>query len=391
ELQDLTGYIAREKEAVQNVGGQISFIGEVVYSSTSLLNQYFSILTPQTESYLSKLRETYNVEFILEQIELFKKKKVLVVRETIIDEYIFCQPLGIANKATCVNAQYKDTELHLGGAAGIVKHLDEFCKEVSFVTSMDLEGEYPSFVKKKLGPNIQTKFFTLSQSYVVKKRFLTLGNQQNNQIFEMTHTNSNQTTTDTNTEQSIFKYLEQVSQNYDLIIVADYGYNFINAKLAKFLCQLDNYLSVSAQTNSYNLGSNLLTKYSKADYICADEPEIRLALGMASANTKDLIPQLSKKLNCPKISITLGDQGSFNWSQKNGFFKSTAFTTEVVDATGASSAYFGVSSLCAHSELEPRLIGFIGNCVGAMMVRTLGHRQYVSPNTLSRFVTALLK
>ena len=50
----------------------------------------------------------------------------------------------------------------------------------------------------------------------------------------------------------------------------------------KNIIKKSKYLAINCQTNSANLGFNLITKYPKSDYICIDEPELRLA---ASNNT----------------------------------------------------------------------------------------------------------
>ena len=70
--------------------------------------------------------------------------------------------------------------------------------------------------------------------------------------------------------------------------------------------------AINCQTNSANLGFNLITKYPKADFICIDEPELRLA----SSNNNDLIEkivkeQIIKKVKCKNITITRGRNGSF--------------------------------------------------------------------------------
>ena len=62
--------------------------------------------------------------------------------------------------------------------------------------------------------------------------------------------------------------------------------------------QKSKFLSINCQTNSANLGFNLITKYPVSDFICIDEPELRLA---ASDNTSEIIDivskQITKKLN----------------------------------------------------------------------------------------------
>ena len=50
--------------------------------------------------YLAELKQFYSIECGLELIELFKEKEVLVIGNIIVDEYIFCQLIGIANKSS---------------------------------------------------------------------------------------------------------------------------------------------------------------------------------------------------------------------------------------------------------------------------------------------------
>jgi len=389
DLKDLTGHITAEKKAVEVVGGEIAFVGETIFSSTTLLNEYFSILTPQTKAYLANLKQSYSVEYILEQIKLFENKKVLVIGDTIIDEYVFCEPIGIANKVACIDAKYLSKELQLGGAAGIANHLAQFCQSVHFTSCLESNGDYTKFVKTSFHDNVNFKLLpTIHQSSVIKKRFLT-ADQLSSQIFELTQVNEKKREYETDQEMCV--YLKKVVDDYDIVIIADYGYGFINSNIITTLCQSNAYLAISPQTNSYNLGSNLLTKYPRANYICADEQEMRLASGDAKLSMKESIKLFSERQNCGAISLIMGEKGSINWTLNNGFTESVAFTTEVVDSTGASSAYFGITSLCAFLGFEPQLIGFIGNCVGAMMVRTLGHRESVTPTSLSRFITSLLK
>ena len=73
------------------------------------------------------------------------------------------------------------------------------------------------------------------------------------------------------------------------------------------------------------------------------------------------------------------------------FYKALALTTETVDATGAGDAYFSMTSICAGSGFDPDLIGFIGNCAGAMIVRVLGNQEPIQPAHLCKFITTLLK
>ena len=75
--------------------------------------------------------------------------------------------------------------------------------------------------------------------------------------------------------------------------MCDFGHGFFNERIYKVILQNSKKLAINTQTNSDNRGFNLITKYKKANLICIDEPEIRLALSDSFSN----LDYLSKKLN----------------------------------------------------------------------------------------------
>ena len=106
-------------------------------------------------------------------------------------------------------------------------------------------------------------------------------------------------------------YLEKLKnlKKYDLVILADFGHGLISGTVIKSLYTKTNFLAVNAQTNSENRGYNYITKYKKADYICIDRQEIRLALSDRHSNISHLIKKLFEKIKTNIITVTLGREG----------------------------------------------------------------------------------
>ena len=42
-------------------------------------------------------------------------------------------------------------------------------------------------------------------------------------------------------------------------------------------------------------------------------------------------------------------------------------------------SYFAISALCVHAKLPPDVVGFIGNCTGALAVEIVCNREPVDP------------
>ena len=75
-------------------------------------------------------------------IETFKKIKVLVIGETIIDQYIFCEALGKSGKEPVLALRDLNTEEYLGGAAALSRHISPFCNKISLLSMVGEKGDY---------------------------------------------------------------------------------------------------------------------------------------------------------------------------------------------------------------------------------------------------------
>lgn len=115
-----------------------------------------------------------------------------------------------------------------------------------------------------------------------------------------------------NSKSKIIKFLSKKVNDFDLIILIDYGHGFVDRDIYNILEKKSKFLSINCQTNSANLGFNLITKYQRADFICIDEPELRLAMSNNKDEIKKIVTkQLIKKL-IVKILLSLeAEKGPF--------------------------------------------------------------------------------
>ena len=101
------------------------------------------------------------------------KLKVLLIGETIIDQYISGDVLGKSGKEPHLVLNEKKNEKYLGGAAAIANHLSSFCKSINFLTLAGKERENIRFIKKFKRKNIKINFYEKKNSpTIIKKRFI---------------------------------------------------------------------------------------------------------------------------------------------------------------------------------------------------------------------------
>ena len=386
--KDLTGEIYKENEAINSVGGRIHFTDEPTFSSTRLLNLHFDVYPEEAERFLERFRQNYSSEDIIKRLRDLGKMKVLVIGDTIIDEYHYCQVLGKSPKGTNITTKYLEEEKFAGGVLAAANHVAGFCEDVHLVTSLGRQNSQEEFITTHLKPNIKLKIFYLEGApTIVKRRFVQPVSFS--KMFEVCFLDDHDLPE--SVDQELCNYLEAKIQDYDLVLVADFGHGFIGENIANVLCENAKFLAVNTQTNSANTGFNLITKYSRADYICIDEPEARLACHDRFSQLEDLAINITKKLQCNRVTITHGSYDTLTYAPEEGFFKIPVFSNEVVDTVGAGDAFLSITSPCVAAGYPMEMTGFIGNAVGALKVRIVCNRSSVEPVPLFKFITALLK
>jgi rfaE bifunctional protein nucleotidyltransferase chain/domain len=385
---DLTGKICDEEEAVKSIGGNVYFTDDITFSSTALLNSHFNVFPDEAEKFLNKFKKKYRSEDIIAGLKKLKGLSVLIIGDAIIDSYCYCAGMGKPSKDNIVATRYLYEEQFAGGTLAVANHVAGFCDNVSLVSLVGGEKESLSFIKSKLRKNIKHKFFVKKDmTTIVKKRFLDPAFLS--KMFELCYMDD--FVLDRTIEKKVLEYLSAEIRKYDLVIVSDFGHGFMSPGMIKFISKKARFLAVNTQTNSANTGFNLITKYPRADYICIDEPEIRIAMQDKFSVLESIIPALAKKVPAGTIAVTRGHKGSLFYAREKDFFSIPVFSKEIVDRIGAGDACLAITApaIAAGSSVEE--IGFICNAVGALAVLIVGNRNPVEPVALYKFIVTLLK
>jgi len=324
---------------------------------------------------------------VIGRLKALRDLKVLVIGDTIIDEYHYCRGMNKPPKDNIISTKFVSEERFAGGVLACANHLAGFCAKVDLVTCLGSADSKEDYILEHLKPNVHHKFFYRNDACTVVKRrfvdpvFLT-------KLFEVSFL-EDYVLPDKETRQ-IVRYLEGCAHKYDLVLVTDFGHGFINREIIKSLKRAK-FLAVNAQSNSANLGYNLITKYDRMDYLCIDEPEVRLAAHNKYGEIQGIIKKLAGELESGRASITRGHQGSVTFDKKKGFASCPVFSGKVVDRVGAGDAYLSLTSPLAATGADMDLVGFVGNAVAAIKVGIVCNRSSIEPVELYKFITTLLK
>jgi len=386
--KDVTGGIRLEEEAVRSVGGELRTTEDITFSSSTLINRHLSTFDDPVNDYLDGLRKRRSSAEICGQIERLRGLKVLVVGETILDEYVYCDALGKSAKEPILAMQYLSQETHGGGALAIANHAAEFCPRVDLLTYLGATNSHEDFVRRSLKPNIRPTFIYKPDSpTIVKRRFVE--KYLVTKMFEIYEMNDSALCG--REEARLCDALKRRLAGYDVVIAADFGHGLITPRVVGLLTSRARFLAVNTQINAANIGFHTISKYKRADYICIHEGEVRLDHRSRQGDLKELVSDISRRLSCGRIMVTRGKKGTLLYRSGEGFLSCPAFALKVVDRIGAGDAVLTVTSLCAAAGLPSDMIGFIGNLAGAQAVTIIGNSASVSKVAMLKSIESILK
>jgi len=387
--EDVTGGIAREREAVEEHGGRLVFTKDITFSSSTLINRYLDVYDPPLRDYLDKFRSANTLDQLISLIEKAKPLRVLMVGDTIIDEYEYVEGLGKSAKENIIATRSRGKEVFAGGVIAAANHVADFCAEVEIVTSFGDLDNFEDFVRQHLKPNVRMTAHRRRDMPTTRKTRFVEPNY-NRKLFEVY--SFDDTPPDAALDAEINAVVSDRARKYDLVIVTDFGHGLISPRVIRTLQDKTRFLAVNAQTNAGNQGFNLITKYARADYICIDGTEARLAVSDKFLDLAAIAGEiLPARIDCKRLIVTGGVHGCITYDASVGVSRIPAFTRTAVDTVGAGDAFLAVTAPLVTLGGDMEHIGFIGNAAGALKVGIVGHRTSVEKVPLLKFITTLMK
>jgi len=385
---DVTGNIIREQEAVEVHGGEVFFTDEIIFSSSSLLNEHFGIFTPDTKCYLKQFRKKWSEKEMHRMIGSLETINVLVLGDAIIDQYHYVSPLGKTAKDPVLAVQYETEEQFAGGSIAVANHIAAFTKSVTLVAGLGKTDSHEQFIRTKLKNHVTPVFSYFENApTVTKRRFV---NSDLAKLFEVYFFCDEPILEDAG--QKTCQWLTENLPKYDVVVVADYGNGFVSKEMVQILCEKSTFLAVNTQVNSGNRGYHVINRYSRANFVSLNESELRLAIHNRHASLEEITEKVAARVDASFLAVTRGTQGAMMFDAKEKVFhKVPALSWRVIDRIGAGDAYLALSALCLGKGLPAEVAAFVGSVAGAMDVQIICNRESIDSVALKKYVSTLLK
>ncbi len=264
-----------------------------------------------------------NKDLVKDIFKNYKKLKLAVVGDIILDRYVFGYVERISPEAPVPVVEVKEENFRLGGAANVADNLASLGVSVSLIGV--LGQDYGMHIIKGLLKERGIEDLTVkdpNRPTTEKSRIIALSQQLLRIDREERKTIS---------EQSLREILEILEKPFDAIIVSDYAKGVVCESLMNRIREKKVFFSIDPRPVNMKLyvGANLMTPNEKEAFHMVNESDIE-RVGFS----------LKKHLNLEALAITLGPRGIAFFGDDVKYFPARA--RQVYDVTGAGDTVVAI-------------------------------------------------
>ena len=364
-----------EEEILKKINGKLIFSKDNVnFSSSDLLTKEFNN-TDQNKKLISQylLRNKINKKKLINGITNFKKLNACVIGDLIVDEYNYCEPIGMSREEPVIVMKFNDKKKFIGGAGAVASYGRKLCKNVYFISVMG-KDKISSFVNSELKKRkiINNIVVDNSRPTTLKVRF----RDKQKSLLRVSYLESSQI--DMHLQDKLYNNFKKISNKIDLVIFSDFNYGCLPKKLINrisSLCIKKNILMTADSQSSSQEGD--ISRYKKMDLITPTEKEARICVLDSEIGIEGLIKKIKGKSKSKNVILKLGPEGIIISRFLKNKVKVDRLPAvgkgEAIDVSGAGDAMLTISSLSLVSNLNIWEASFLGSIAAGISINKYGN------------------
>jgi len=347
-----------EVDTLKKIGSKIIFTpGDIVYSSSKLLNQNLPDLKYEKLSQLMNQKKTsFNqIDLVLDKI---KNIKVHVIGDMIIDTYTQGKSIGGQTKTPTLSIKVIEETNYIGGAGIVAKHLRQAGADV-FLTTVIGNDKLGRFSKKELTKaGIRCSAIKDESRPTVNKNVIICENHRLIKLDKVeNHPISNQIL------KEIVKNIRNVKA--DIIIFSDFRHGIFNElTINEFLKSAPKKTFKVADSQVASRWGNI-TDFKNLDLITPNEREARFSVGEQDASVQGLADLVKLQSKVKNLILKLGEKGVLCADSKSSFFSIDSFVDHLSDPVGSGDALLAYASLVYFKTKSLFLASLVGSIAAA--------------------------
>jgi rfaE bifunctional protein kinase chain/domain len=326
---------------------------------------------------------------LLNIVENFAQKKIVVWGDFILDEYIYGDTRRISREAPVLILSYHSQELSLGGAGNSVLNLLSLGAEpipVGVIGADDSGKKIRKILQQK---GISAEYLHLEKKYQtpLKTRILAgEGHTRKQQILRIDR--ETQVPEAPELKQKIKQNIQKTCKSSHALLISDYNY---------FTVKKETFNQILPWFKKNQVPVALDSRYRLLDFkgvtaATPNEPEVEQALSIQinedTALLKEAGKQILKKILSTALLITRGSKGMVLFEARKPPLEIPVHgTTDIVDVTGAGDTVISVFTLAIACGATFRQAALLANYAGSVVVMKKGTAT-LTPSELKKAITS---
>ncbi|MBH23316.1 MAG: hypothetical protein CMH57_02410 [Myxococcales bacterium] len=367
----------KEKKLVEDYGGTVIFSsGDVVYSSTFIINQFrhrFD-LEQQKINFFCR-RNQITIPALEELMHHILERRVLVIGDPILDQYIHCEALSVAAESPILSVTPLQDQWFIGGAALIARQMARLGARVSLMTTMGPGAESHRFVQLLGEADVElVPIQTENRPLYIKSRYLV----DETKVFKVNH--GRYSPMSTGTLQQMMSTLKARVDDYEAIVVTDFGYGMFSASFIEALTELSREHGIPSYVDVSSTGQASILKFKSPRLAMPNEDELRFALGDNESGLSHLASRYFRETRADRLVLTLGKRGAIlftpdedDTSQRLHTDYLPSLATQSVDPVGAGDVFLATTALADLCDAPLAHSIYLGSAMAALHVGILGN------------------
>jgi len=363
-----------EQEVVASYGGHLFFsAGEQSFSSRDLIRHELkspaSSLIKPSEPFLAGHRITKDA--LLTRLKGFSGVRALVLGELIIDEYIYCDPLGMSQEDPTIVVTPIETKRFVGAAGIVAGHLAGLGAKVDFVSIVGEDAVAQSAVGDLEAMQVAAHFVQdATRPTIVKQRYRAHGKT----LLRVSHLRSHDAAREYRV--AAFDKVQALIPSVDVVVFSDFNYGCLPQPLVDdviSVCKKRGIPFCADSQASSQVGN--VGRFVGADFLSATEREARLATNDFKSGVQNVANTLLAQSQADGLLLKLGAEGLIAIQTRTPFYTDSlpAFNTNPVDVAGAGDAMLAAASLTRQAGGSIFEAAYVGSVAAAIQVSRTGN------------------
>jgi rfaE bifunctional protein kinase chain/domain len=366
-----------ESEVLKKNGGKLLFSsGDIGFSSLDLIRQEFAELNASTikKPHDFPSRHHFTVNQLTTVLASMSSLRIGVLGDSIVDEYIACDPLGMSQEDPTIVVTPIFKEQFVGGAGIVAAHARGLGSKVHFfsVCGKDAPADFVKKEMKKLKVNSHL-YSDDSRPTTLKQRF----RAGQKTLLRVSHLRQHAISKEI--RKKVITDLLDVIDEIDLLIFSDFNYGclpqpLVDCVIAK--CLKRQIMMVADSQSSSQVGD--ISRFPHAALVTPTEREARLAVHDFESGLVVLAEKLRRKASLRNVIMTLGAEGILIHAETNN--KNTwltdrlpAMNTAPKDVAGAGDSFLTCAAMALASGSDIWKSAYLGSLAAACQVGRIGN------------------